>query len=393
LYEWLPGGCLVHDWELDRWADGHLLARGGLRVSDTWSAAGVPPLRTIYFYITNSCNLACAHCWLSKEGHKSRGEELTTGEIASIMDQALPLGLESIKITGGEPLLRDDIADIVAHADELGLSTRIESNGMLLDEARARALGESRGLQHVAVSLDGATPESHAMLRGSRSSFDRAVRGIERLVAHGVSVQIISCLHRGNLDEMADLTALAARLGVASFKINPITHLGRGQEMAERGQLLTVAEVLDVSRQLDNGLGQENGIPVHMTLPVAFLSLKAIRRQGLDSCGVMNLLGVLPNGDLSICGIGEAYGGLIFGQARRTPIREVWETSPGLARIRAEIRRWPTGLCQRCLMRGHCVWGSCRAEAHALSGSLSAPAPFCQAAFEEGLFPAGRQLG
>jgi SynChlorMet cassette radical SAM/SPASM protein ScmF len=346
----------------------------------------------IYFYVTNSCNLACAHCWLSMEGARPQEEELTTGEIAGIMDQALPLGLESIKITGGEPLLREDIADIVAHADQLGLSTSIESNGMLLDEARARALAQSRGLKHVAVSLDGATPQSHALLRGSRSSFDRAVRGIERLVEHGVPVQVISCLHRGNLDEVEELIALAARLGAASFKINPITHLGRGQEMAERGQLLTMAEVLDVNRHLDNGLGKDSGISVHMTLPVAFLSLRAIRRQGLDSCGVMNLLGVLPNGDLSICGVGEANGDLIFGQARCTPIREVWEESPGLARIRAEIQQWPTGLCQRCLMRSHCVWGSCRAEAHAVSGSLSAPAPFCQAAFEAGSFPATRLL-
>jgi radical SAM protein with 4Fe4S-binding SPASM domain len=129
-----------------------------------------------------------------------------------------------------------------------------------------------------------------------------------------------------------------------------------------------------------------------MTLPVAFHSLTAIRRQGLDRCGVMNLLGVMPNGELSICGIGEAHRNLVFGQARETPIKEAWETSSGLARIRDEIRKWPDGLCKRCMMHGHCVWGSCRAEAYALGGSLSAPAPFCQAAYEAGLFPAARLL-
>jgi SynChlorMet cassette radical SAM/SPASM protein ScmF len=388
----MSGRCLVHDRELDGRPAGHLLAERGLLVSNEEFQVDVPPLRTIYFYITNSCNLACAHCWLSMDGGKSQEEELTAREIADILDQALPLGLESIKITGGEPLLRGDIAEIVAHADELGVATRIESNAMLLDEAVACALGQSSGLNHIAVSLDGATPESHAMLRGSRSSFDRAVRGIERLVEHGVPVQIISCLHRGNLEEMADLIDLAARLGVASFKINPITHMGRGQEMADRGQLLTVVEVLEFNRQLDTGLGRDHGILVHLALPAAFRSLKAIRRQGLDSCGVMNLLGVLSNGDLSICGIGEGHSDLIFGQARRTTIREVWETSPGLARIRYEIRQWPTGLCRRCMVRRYCIWGSCRAEAYALSGSLSAPAPFCQAAFEAGLFPAARLL-
>jgi SynChlorMet cassette radical SAM/SPASM protein ScmF len=352
-------------------------------------------LRTIYFYITHSCNLACAHCWLSMEGVRSRDGELTTAEIKDILDQALPLGLESIKITGGEPLLRDDIVEIVAYADELGLSSHIESNGMLLDEAAARALGRSSGLRHVGVSLDGAAPESHAMLRRSRASFDLAVRGIERLVEHSVPVEIISCLHRGNRDEMGELIALAERLGAASFKINPITQLGRGQEMADLGKLLHVAEVLDFNRQLECGLGQGPGhdISVHMTLPVAFHSLKAIRRQGLHRCGVMNLLGVLPNGELSMCGLGDTHEDLVFGDARGMSIQEVWDTSPGLNRIRSEIREWPRGLCRRCLMRRYCIWGSCRAEAYALSGSLSAPAPLCQAAFEASLFPAGRLVG
>jgi radical SAM protein with 4Fe4S-binding SPASM domain len=127
-----------------------------------------------------------------------------------------------------------------------------------------------------------------------------------------------------------------------------------------------------------------------MTLPVAFRSLTAIRRQGLDTCGVMNLLAVLPGGELSMCGIGSAHDDLVFGHLRQHHIVEVWQHSPGLARIREAIARWPTGLCRRCMVRSYCTWGNCRAEAYALLGSLSAPAPFCQAAFDAGLFPAVR---
>jgi radical SAM protein with 4Fe4S-binding SPASM domain len=104
----------------------------------------------------------------------------------------------------------------------------------------------------------------------------------------------------------------------------------------------------------------------------------------------MNLLGVLPGGELSLCGIGEARPDLVFGQVRETPIKEVWEASPVLARVRREIAEWPTGLCRRCMMRSYCTWGFCRADAHVLSGSLSAPAQICQASFDAGLFPAGR---
>jgi SynChlorMet cassette radical SAM/SPASM protein ScmF len=308
------------------------------------------------------------------------------------LDQALPLGLETIKITGGEPFVRNDIVEIVEYADRLGLSILIESNAMLLSEGVAQALGRCAGLGFVGVSLDGATPGSHAMLRGSEASFEATIDSIERLVRHGVQVQIISCLHRGNAHEIRDLIALAASLGAYIVKFNPITRLGRGQEMAERDELLSLREVLDLNRELGNGMEMREDITVHMSLPVAFLSLNAIRRQGFSSCGVMNLLGVLPNGELSLCGVGEARPELVFGHVRETSLKKVWEESPILARLRREIAGWPTGICQRCMMRSYCTWGYCRADAYVLSGSLSAAASVCQASFEAGIFPAGRLL-
>jgi SynChlorMet cassette radical SAM/SPASM protein ScmF len=326
------------------------------------------------------------------ESRNNRTMELSTAEIRGVLDQAQPLGLQSIKITGGEPFLRDDIPEIVAHADRLGLRITIESNAMLVDEATARALGKMQGLRHVAVSLDGATPESHAILRGSARSFDTAVEGIQRLIRHGVQIQIITALHKGNLAEIEAILALASELGASNLKINPITSLGRGQDMAAHGDLTSLEEVLELNQRLDAGLGERYGMPVYMTLPVAFRSLKAVRRQGLDSCGVMNLLAVLAGGELSMCGIGAAHRDLVFGYVRQTPIEEVWTQSPGLLRIREEIARWPTGLCQRCMVRGYCTWGNCRAEAYAVLGSLSAPAPFCLTCFEAGLFPASRLL-
>jgi SynChlorMet cassette radical SAM/SPASM protein ScmF len=356
------------------------------------SSVSAPPLQTIYFYITDACNLHCAHCWLSMEGRDNRTMELSTAEIADVLDQARPLGLQSIKITGGEPFLREDIPEIIAHADRLGLRITIESNAMLVDEATAQALGKVQRLRHVAVSLDGATPESHAVLRGSARSFDTAVEGIRRLIRHGVQIQIITALHKGNLDEIEALLALASELGASEFKINPINVLGRGQDMADRGTLLSLEQVLELNQRLDDGLGERYGMPVYMTLPVAFRTLKTIRRQGLDSCGVMNLLAVLPGGELSMCGIGTAHEDLVFGHVCQTPIKEVWAQSPGLTHIREAIARWPTGLCLRCMMRSYCTWGYCRAEAYAILGSLSAPAPFCLASFEAGLFPAQRLL-
>jgi SynChlorMet cassette radical SAM/SPASM protein ScmF len=356
------------------------------------SQTEIPQLRTLYFYITNTCNLRCTHCWLARQTGQDRSSELTTFEIKDVIDQALPLGLKSIKLTGGEPFVRDDIVEIVGFADELGVTVRLETNAMLLNGGTARALAGFHRLRQVAVSLDGATPESHGLLRGADGAFDKTVRGIKHLVESGLRVQVISCLHRGNVGEMAELIALAAGLGASSFKINPITSLGRGQEMAEQGSLLDLEEVLEFNRWLEDGSAGGGGISTIMSLPLVFQSLAAIRRQGMPRCGVMNLLGVLPGGELSLCGIGEAHPDLVFGHVRRESLRAVWEGSAVLARVRQEIGEWPAGLCRRCMVKRYCTWGYCRAEAHALSGSLSAPSPACQAAWEAGLFPAGRLL-
>jgi SynChlorMet cassette radical SAM/SPASM protein ScmF len=356
------------------------------------AVSDLPELSSIFFYITNSCNLSCAHCWLSREKNVPSTGELTTAEIMDIIDQAMPLGLREIKISGGEPFIRDDIPDIVEYADELGLTSRIETNATLLGEDAARRLGGSRGLRFVAVSLDGASAVTHARLRGSTGSYHAALRGIEYLVRHDIRVEVITSLHRHNLHDIEDIIALVAGLGASGFKINPVVQLGRGQEMADRGDLLSLEEVLDLNRRLDNGLGDRFAIPVFMSVPVAFRSLTALRRQGLGGCGVLNLLGVLPNGELSICGIGETHTDLVFGHARKTPLKEVWEGSPVLDQVRKEIALWPTGVCQRCMVRRYCRWGYCRAEAYALLGSLSAPPSFCQTAHQAGCFPASRLL-
>jgi SynChlorMet cassette radical SAM/SPASM protein ScmF len=318
--------------------------------------------------------------------------ELSTAEITDIIDQALPLGLTSIKITGGEPFLRDDIVEIVGYADAQGIGIRIESNAMLLDEDTARALGRFEKLNHVAVSLDGASAESHALLRGGNGAFEKTVQGIEWLVSSGVKVLVITCLHRNNYHEIEDVISLTAQLGASGIKINPIIGIGRGGDMSARGELASLQDILELNRRIDTGLEEEYGVSVLLDIPLAFRSLGALRRGRTSGCAVTNLLGVLPNGDVSICGVGEQHPDLIFGHARKLSIRQIWESSPALMSVREQIAAWPSGLCQSCLVRKYCPLGHCRAEAYAVLGSLAAPVPFCQVAFEAGLFPPERLL-
>jgi SynChlorMet cassette radical SAM/SPASM protein ScmF len=349
-------------------------------------------LDTLYFYLTHACNMQCSHCWLSRQVGSRQRNELGTREIKGIIDQAIPLGLKAIKLTGGEPFLRDDVVEIVCHADRSGLSVRIETNGTLLDEEQARALGEVRNLRHVAVSLDGATAESHALLRQVPSSFSRATKAVQWLVEHGTRVEIICCLHRGNLGEVEAIVQLASELGAYQLKFNPVTKTGRGEEMASRGELLSVEEVIALTQRLETHIVAAGEMPVLISVPIAFRSLNGFRQGNVSECGVLNILGILPAGDVSICGAGEMHQSLVFGNVRQEPLARIWRESSALARVREEISAWPTGLCQRCLVRHYCRFGYCRAGAYEEYASLSAPYPFCQEAYDRGAFPATRLL-
>ena len=354
------------------------------------NSTNAPALHEIYFYLTHGCNLQCAHCWLSKEVGTRREDELSAGEIKDVIDQAIPLGLRAVKLTGGEPFLRDDIVDIVRYADQRGLSSRVESNGILIDEGEARAFGELQHLHHVGVSLDGATPESNARLRGVSGSFQGAIRGIRRLVDHGVQVEVIASLHRANAGELASLAELAAELGVWRLKLNPVTETGRGRDMAARGELLSVEEVIALNGQLEEEIIPRAGISIQMSLPVVFWSLGRLRRDRVGQCGVLNIVGILPDGTVSICGIGELHEELVFGSVRQEPLQAIWQKSARLAQVREEIAEWPQGLCQRCLVRHYCALGYCRAGAYEQFASLGAPYPFCQLAYDSGSFPVTR---
>jgi SynChlorMet cassette radical SAM/SPASM protein ScmF len=350
----------------------------------------IPPLAQIYFVATDRCNLRCRHCWIDA-GEDGSADELTTEEIREVIDRALPLGLSGVKFTGGEPFLRDDLVELAGYAAGKGLRLRIETNGSLVDGQMARRLGQLDGLQ-VSVSLDGSSAESHARIRGSAQSYARAVNAIQQLVANGVGVEVITCLYRSNRGEIEEILALVDGWGIARYKINPIVATGRGQELAEGDELLTIEETLSFHQFLEEDLASRYATPVYMDLPVVFSSLSKIARTGLVQCGIQHILGVLPNGDLSLCGIGKGFRDLVFGNAREVSVKEVWECNDTLLSIRREIAAEREGVCRRCMFKGYCVAGHCRALSYARYGSLRQPYPFCEDSYEAGLCPESRLL-
>ena len=172
----------------------------------------VPRLETIYLYATSDCNQRCRHCWVEAGSGPPTGPPLAVGELRRALAPARALGLEWLKVTGGEPFVRSDAIDLVEGFCGDGLAVQVETNGTLIDDRLAGRLAAA-GVTQVSVSLDGAVAGTHDGLRRQVGSFDRAVRAIERLVTRGVTVQVLFTLTRENVNEVDGVLERCERLG------------------------------------------------------------------------------------------------------------------------------------------------------------------------------------
>jgi len=352
---------------------------------------GVPPLITLYLYIAGACNLACRHCWIVPTfDPQGRGDRFVRLEhVEKAIREGKPLGLGSVKLTGGEPMLHPQFRELVALLTEAGLDITIETNGTLVDDDLAQYLEETGRVSFISVSVDGATAEVHEALRAVPGSFEQALEGIRALVRAGYRPQMICTLHRGNAAQMGEVIALSERLGCSSVKFNLVQGSGRGESYAEEDGL-GVDEVLDLYHTLERELQPQATVPAYFDLPVAFHSIRRLTHDPLSTCHILNILGVLAGGELALCGIGTTVPELIYGRIGEDDLRAVWCESSGLARLRELVPSHLEGVCGACLHRHTCL-GACVANNYHVAGRLNAAHHFCVEAEGSGLFPASRR--
>jgi SynChlorMet cassette radical SAM/SPASM protein ScmF len=352
---------------------------------------GVPPLNSYYVYLTGGCNLACKHCWIapSFQPHGGTGGHLDYKLFELAIDEGLPLGLSHVKLTGGEPLLHPDFIRMVdlLRGKELGLT--IETNGVLMTEKLARYLKKKSTLQFISVSLDGANPETHDAFRGVKGSFEKTCQAVRHLVAAGFRPQVIMSIHEGNVNEVEPLVRLAESLGAGSVKFNLVQPTGRGSAMTARGQVLGIKYLVELGKWIETHVQKYAGINLIYSWPMAFYSIKHLLDFEGYSCSIFNILGILPTGELGMCGIGTQVPELRYGALGRDRVADVWTSHSLLADIRRNIPHQLEGTCGECVLRNLCM-GTCIAENYSSGGKLNSPHWFCQQAREQKLFPSSR---
>jgi SynChlorMet cassette radical SAM/SPASM protein ScmF len=351
-----------------------------------------PPLKTIYFYLTEGCNLRCRHCWLEPphQSEKRQYPALEPALFRHILQQARPLGLSSVKLTGGEPLMHPRIGEILEILRSEELRFIVETNGVLCTPGLARDLARC-GAGHVSVSLDGTDARTHEWVRGVEGCFEAALDGIRNLVAAGIRPQVIMSLMRCNVGQIEPLVRMAESFGCSSVKFNLVQPTARGEKMHEKGETLGIEEMISLGKWIENDLARKVRIRTFSGYPAAFRALGRLFSRDGDCgiCGIRGILGVLAGGSYALCGIGETVPELVFGHASRDSLSDVWGGSPVLKEIREGMPRRLEGVCGECLMKGVCL-GSCIAQNYYRSRSLWAPFWFCEEARREGLFPEAR---
>ncbi|MCM8819610.1 MAG: SynChlorMet cassette radical SAM/SPASM protein ScmF [Candidatus Omnitrophica bacterium] len=352
------------------------------------------PLISIYFYITDGCNLACRHCWIEPVYNSENFRSLSVDLFKKIIDEAKPLGLKGVKLTGGEPLLHPQIKEILRIIKESNLRLVIETNGILCSPDMVRVIKDASENVFISVSLDGAYPETHEWLRGVKGSFSGAIEGIKNLVKEGIRPQIIMTLIRRNKEEIKDLIVLAEELGASSIKFNVMQPHARAKKLYEQGEALSVEELIEIGKKIESGEIKSKKLWLFFHQPMAFRPLRNMFGRDGRGCGVCmikNIIGVLSDGSYSICGIGETIPELIFGNAEIHNLEDIWYNASLLNEIREGLPNRLEGVCQKCLMKFMCM-GKCIAQNYSFSGSFWSPFWFCKEAFEKGLFPQERLL-
>jgi SynChlorMet cassette radical SAM/SPASM protein ScmF len=320
------------------------------------------------------------------------GETLLDDEIGledaiDIAKQAQELGLRSVKLTGGEPLVVSWVPEFIRFLSGNNIRVTMETNGTLITEKIARLFAECQ-VNFVGVSLDGATASTHEYIRCVPGCFERAINGLKNLKKFGIDRQILVAVHKGNLDELADIGRLAVELGIKSIKLNCVNDLGRGSDMVLNNETLDDEARFALFDSLDE-LERIAGVKYKLWMPRAVRSIRKMDRHTCGACDVIHCIGLLPNGDFALCGIGITTPDLIFGSFREHSMAEIWNTNPLISDLAAGLPDRLEGACAECVFKKACR-GACRATAYVECGSIFGPDPICQRARDAGRFPVSR---
>lgn len=331
-----------------------------------------PLPHVVAWNLTRRCNLECAHCYISAGPAESAHRELRTDEVCRIAGEILQVNPATMFVlSGGEPLLRDDLYEIAAFATSRGATVVVGTNGTLLTDERIAAL-RAAGVAGVAVSVDSLDARYHDRFRHGAGALEDTTAAIARLTAHRLDFIIQTTVTKANRGELARLAAWAADAGAVSFNAYFLVRTGRGARLSD----LTPGEYEGALAQLER-LHREYLGRMMVRAKCAPHFMRHVHVAGADSpllqyetrcpCGVQYCR-ITPDGKVTPC----PYLPEPAGDLRERGFAEIWREAPLFRALRTAHLG---GRCGRCEYRRVC--GGCRARAYAETGDVLAEDPSC----------------
>jgi radical SAM protein with 4Fe4S-binding SPASM domain len=327
----------------------------------------------IAWNLTRRCNLECAHCYISAGPHESAAGELRTDECLRIAAEILAVNPAPLLIlSGGEPLLRNDLEAIASFASTRGATVVVGTNGTLLTDARIESL-MAAGVTGVAVSVDSLDSRRHDAFRHGQGAFEATAAAIDRLRAHRLDFIIQTTVTRRTRGELERLVTWASEQGAVSFNAYFLVATGRGARLTDLSPAeyeTALAELVEHQRrQLGRMMVRAKCAPHFMRLAHELAPGSPLLDYSTRCpCGTQYCR-ITPDGQLTPC----PYIPTPAGDLRMRSFEELWRDAPLFLALRGGSPLG--GRCGRCEYRAVC--GGCRARALALEGDLMAEDPSC----------------
>jgi len=342
----------------------------------------IPRLQLVAWEITRECNLFCAHCRASAACGPYESE-LSTEECLRVIDDILQVGRPVLILSGGEPLLRQDVFQIAGYAAAKGLRVVMGSNGTLITGEMAARLKEVP-VSRIGVSLDFPAPELQDKFRGQAGAFEAALAGIAEARKAGIDVQINSTVTKLNARYLDDLLALALEVEAVAFHPFMLVPTGRGKGLeAEELNPEEYEGILNWIYEKQAELGDRMFFKPTDAPHYLRVVMQRDRRGGSKTADAHGPMASLTRGCLAgvgFCFIGHrgevqgcGYLQVEAGDIRKESFSKIWDDSPLFRELRdlSNIR----GKCGVCEYKRLC--GGCRARAYESTGDYLGPEPYC----------------
>jgi len=336
--------------------------------------------RLVAWEVTRSCNLNCVHCRAAAERGPYPGE-LDSRKSFEILEQIAATAQPIVILTGGEPLLREDIFDLAVYGTQLGLRMVMATNGTLVTPRIAERM-KSSGIKRVSISIDGADAAEHDRFRQVPGAFDASMKGIGFLKEAGVEFQVNTTVTKQNRDQIQGILDLALQIGAVAHHLFLLVPTGRAKEMANQE-----IDAQEYERLLHWFYEVGREVPVSLKATCAPHYYRILRQEahkrgekvdyetyGLDAMtrgclGGTAFCFISHQGIVQPCG----YLELNAGDLKEAAFGDIWRTSTVFKKLR-DFSAYK-GKCGRCEYLRFC--GGCRARAYEATGDFMTEEPLC----------------